>query len=334
MLFLRPMDNIDLWDVIIVGGGPAGLSAALLLGRCRRRVLVLDEGRPRNRSSRSAHAVFTRDGEDPSALLRIAREQLAPYDVQIRAGRVERAGRAPDGRFELEMAGGATYASRKLLLATGIVDALPDIPEFDAVYGCTAFHCPYCDGWEFRDRRLVVLAHGSSGVKYALGLTTWSRDIVMCTNGRRRLTAEDRAQLQAHGIPYRHARIAALEHEAGEIRSIVFEDGERLPCDALFFNSRTRQHSDLAHQLECEFTGNKISSGELAEVGQGLYVAGDAAREVHFVSIAAAEGLKAAFAINRELREEHSQNVLEAFLASRSAAASDSEALEAELMRG
>jgi thioredoxin reductase len=302
---------LDPWDVIIVGGGPAGLSAALLLGRCRRRVLLFDDGRARNQRSRAAHAVFTRDGESPEELRRIAREQLERYDVTVRRDTIVQVAREGAG-FELVTRGGERHAARKLLLATGIVDAVPGIPGMDAIYGRSAFHCPYCDGWEVRDQRLAVLARGAEGVELALSVANWSSDVVLCTQTLRRLHAQDALKLRAHGIASHPARIRELVHEAGQLRRIVFADGTSLERDALFFRAPTAQRCDLAARLGCLFTTKgAVKTGRLAATGNGLYVAGDAAREVHFVTVAAAEGLKAAYAIHRELRLERSRERVE-----------------------
>ena len=297
------------WDVVIVGGGPAGLSAALLLGRCRRRVLVIDDGHPRNAASHAAHAVFTRDGEHPEALRRIAREQLSPYDVTLRDSTVANIQRRERGGFEVVGANGERYHAKKLLLATGLVDELPAVPGLQAIYGHSGFHCPYCDAWEVRDRRLAVLASAGSGaVEFALGLTTWSSDVVLCTVGRARLSRADRAKLLLHGIRWRDEPVAAIEHDEGQLRRIRFDDGSTLERDALFVHSPSRQRASFGISLGCELARDgSIKTNSLACAGYGIYVAGDAAHEVNFVTVAAAEGLKAAFAINRELRQEETQ---------------------------
>ncbi|HMI92159.1 MAG TPA: NAD(P)/FAD-dependent oxidoreductase [Polyangiales bacterium] len=308
---MNPSPSTELWDVIVIGGGPAGLSAALLLGRCRRRVLVFDDGRPRNARSHAAHGVFTRDGESPAELRRIARAQLDPYGVCVRDETVAHVDRRSAGGFELTTESGQHHRAKKLLLATGITDILPDIPGLQAIYGSSAFHCPYCDGWEVSDRRIAVLARGAVGVEYALGITTWSRDVVLCTHGAGRISTGDRSKLRAHGIAVHSQRIRELVHDAGQLQRIAFEDGVTIERDALFFNAPSPQRSQLAQRLGCLFTEKgAVKTGRLASTGGGLYVAGDAAREVHFVSVAAAEGLKAAFAINRELRQERSAELL------------------------
>jgi thioredoxin reductase len=299
------------WDVIIVGGGPAGLNAALLLGRCRRRVLLFDDGQARNATAHAAHAVFTRDGTPPMELRRIAREQLEPYGVVVRNDTVVQATRS-DRAFEIRTTSGERHVSRKLLLATGVRDALPPIPGLAACYGRSVFTCPYCDGWEVRDQPLVALARGPGTLEFALGLTTWSRDLVLCTDGWTRLSSEEQRQLRAHAIAFRPDRLARLEHRAGKLERVIFADGQALSCSALFVHANSGQRSNLARDLGCEFSPTgAVKTRKLARAGAaGLYVAGDAAREVNFIDVAAAEGLKAAFAINKELRMEFSARQL------------------------
>ncbi len=292
------------YDAIIVGGGPAGLSAALILGRCRRRVLLCDAGRPRNAASHALHGFLTRDGIAPAELLRIGRRQLRPYGVEILRREVVSARRAKQG-FEIALAGGKKLRTRTLLLATGVVDRRPAIEGLPALYGRKVFHCPYCDGWEVRDRPLAVYGRGKNGMGLALALKTWSREVTLVSDGGAHLTITLRETLVSRGISIREGRIARLEGRRRGL-DVVFRNGDRLACGALFFSTGQDHGCDLPRRLGCRFTRKgAIRTDRFERTGvPGLYVAGDASRDVQLVIVAAAEGAKAAFAINHQLQEE------------------------------
>ncbi len=295
-----------MYDVVIVGGGPAGLSAALMLGRCRRRVLLIDSGHPRNAASRALHGYLTRDGIPPCELLRLGREELAKYNLECRAATVT-AARPCDGTFEVDLGDGSTLRARKLLLATGVVDKLPAIPGMQECFGRSVFHCPYCDGWEVRDRPLAVYGKGRAGIGLSLALRNWSSDVLLCTDAPRRLTASDRHRLARHGVAVREERVERLVHDDdGRLREVVFATGSAAPRAALFFNTGQYQRSELAASLGCAFTRRgAVKTGNLGEsCVAGVYVAGDASRDVQFVVVAAAEGAKVAYAINTALQQE------------------------------
>ena len=295
-----------MYDVIIVGAGPAGLSAALMLGRCRRRVLICDTGRPRNASSHALHGYLTRDGIAPRDFLALARADLRQYDsVELRDVEVTGAV-CRDARFEVTLAGGETLRTRKLLLATGVVDNLPQIDGFRDLYGHSVFHCPYCDGWEVRDQPLAIYGTGQRGLGLSLELTAWSRDLVLCSDGPAGIDPDDVRRLSDNGIGIREERIARLDGEDGVLRHIVFADGSRLARRALFFTTGQWQRSDLLDRLGCEFNekGTVITGKYESTHLPGLFVAGDASRAVQWVVVAAAEGAEAAFAINTDLIKE------------------------------
>ena len=294
------------FDVVIIGGGPAGLSAALVLGRCRRRVLVCDAGHPRNAASHALHGFLTRDGIEPAKFLQIAREQLQPYTtVELQQTEVTSANRSGDD-FEITTSAGESLRARKLLIATGVVDHIPEIEGLSELYGRSVFHCPYCDGWEVRDQPLAVYGNGENGSGLALELTLWSRDLVLCTDGPSQLTQEQIERLTHLGIKIIDERIKRLTGTNGVLEEIVFESGERLERRAMFFSTGQSQASNLATQLGCEITEQGcIATGEYEITNvPGVYAAGDTSRLVQFVIVAAAEGAQAAVAINKELMKQ------------------------------
>ena len=292
------------YEVMIIGAGPAGLSAALILGRCRRRVLLVDADRPRNAASHALHGFLTRDGTSPHDLRRIGLEQLAPYDsVKVQRVTATRARALKEG-FQVGLSDGTRARCRKLLLATGVIDELPDVEGLAPLYGRSVFHCPYCDGWECRDERIAVYG-GANAASLALELLVWSRDLVVCTDGKR-LPVKDRDRLQRRRIELRQERIARLHASDGELNAIEFSTGERMPCRYMFFSTGQRQACDLPAALGCEFTHKGAVHTGTYQVTNvpGLYVAGDASRLVQLAIVAASEGAQAAFAINQALVKE------------------------------
>jgi thioredoxin reductase len=296
-----------LYDVIIAGAGPAGLNAALVLGRCRRRVLVCNTGEHRNAASRALHGFLSRDGIDPRELLRIGRQQLDHYPtIKVQDVGVKDIEPIND-RFAVTLSDGAELLARKVLLATGLIDELPDLPGFEAFYGRSIFHCPYCDGWEVRDQPLAIYGRGGNGPGLAQELLGWSSDLTLVMDGSPELSADDREKLANKRIQVREPKIARLEGGDGRLERIVCEDGSALNCRAIFFNLGHRQHSDLAARLGVKIDphGDEVVSNRHESTNiPGLYVAGDAAFHTHYVIIAASEGAIGALAINTALLRE------------------------------
>jgi thioredoxin reductase len=289
------------YETIVVGGGPAGLSAALVLGRCLRRVLVCDSGRYRNERSRALHCFMSRDGIPPSELLARTREELGPYGsiAQTRAvvSGIDQAGEG----FTVRTEAGASLGCRSVLVATGVVDHLPAIEGMQEFFGRSVHVCPYCDGWEHRGAPIAVFGEGGKGASLALLLRQWTHDLVLCTHGTA-IAGEELERLTAHGIPVREQVIRKLEGADGCLSSIVFADGTRLARSALFFDTGQHPRSALLEKLGCRYAEKGVAAGENGETSvPGVYVAGDVSRDVQLAIIAAAEGARAALAINRWL---------------------------------
>lgn len=296
----------QLHDVLIVGGGPAGLNAALVLGRARKDVVLIDEGKPRNKVTRETHGFLTRDGVSPSEFRRIAREQISAYpSVRFVEGTAS-AVSGVDGDFRITTGEGTIYRSKKLLFAVGKKDSPLDINGLADVYGKSAFVCPYCDGWELRDQPLVVIAKGAGAVHFAKVIAGWSDRYTICTNGPDELTDEHRQELKEHEIPVFSSPIHRIESNEGMVREVVLEDGEIIPCTGIFFAPKLVSGSVLPAAIGCDI--NEAGSVVIDAFGKtsvpGVYSAGDAATEMYQAIAAASMGAMAAAAINGELLNE------------------------------
>jgi len=293
------------FDVVIIGAGPAGLSAALVLGRCCRQVLLCDRGTSRSWASKAMHGFISRDGIAPTEFAAVARRELERYPP-IHYEAVEVTDAIPTQQGFAVSVGSRTVQARKLLLATGLTDELPAIEGVEALFGISVFQCPYCDGWEYRDRQVAVYGTHDRGFEMARALSAWSRDIVLCTDGSAGLREDQRQQLAANAIALVEQRVSRLESRHGTLRYIVFADGSRIARDVMFFDLPSHGQSDLARRLGCTFTsqgGVRCDKHEATAV-PGVYVAGNITRNVQLSIVAAAEGATAAFGINHALTQE------------------------------
>lgn len=291
--------NTDTYDVAIIGGGPAGLSAALVLGRARRRVVVIDAGTPRNAPAAHMQGFLSRDGTPPADLLKAARAEVRGYGVKIVEDLVVDA----TAGFALRLASGRTVKARQVLLATGAVDDLPDVLGARERWGRDLLHCPYCHGWEVLDQSIGVLATGPGSVQHAHLLRQWTDDVTLFTNTHP-VTAEERETLDARRITVLDGAVARLVVTEDCLRAIELADGRTVSRDALFIRPALRAHADgPAAALGCE-----VLAGGLVRVDAdgrtsvaGVWAAGNAANPRAQVITAAGEGSAVAIAINTEL---------------------------------
>jgi thioredoxin reductase len=292
------------FDVVVVGGGVAGLSAALVLGRARRHTLVLDSGECRNAPAAAVRGLFSRDGAAPAHLLTIGRRQLRIYDDVVIRQQPATDARALEEGFEVSLADGTSVHARKLLLAFGVADDLPPIQGLRERWGKSVLHCPFCHAWELRDQPLALHARGDEILELTELLSGWSEHLVVCSDGPAELAADQLAQLACRCVDLREQRILRLEGADG-VR-IVFSNGPDLVCRALFLRPGQHPRSMLAYRLRCERTPKGLI--RVDEFGAtsvaGVYAAGDLVNQLQHATFAAASGAAAAIGLTRSLLTE------------------------------
>lgn len=290
----------DRFDAVVIGGGPAGLSAALALGRATRRVLLASCGAPRNAPAHAAHNVFTRDGTSPAELLRIGREQLAPYNVTIRDECATDA-RAEGSEFVVTLETGDVRA-RGIVLASGIRDVLPDIPGFRELWGSGVFHCPYCHGWEIANRPLAIYARGEAASHFAALISGWTRDLMLFTDGTIDLPDDEVQRIRRRGVVIREDAVERLTASHG-LDAVVMRNGDRIQRAGLYLRPDQELRSDIAQRLGCALTEqSRVDADAMGLTSVPMvFVAGDMGPGQQSVISAAASGALAGAGLNHHL---------------------------------
>jgi thioredoxin reductase len=296
------------WDCIVVGAGAAGLSGALVLGRARRRTLVIDAGEQSNRFAHGIGGLLGQDTRPPAEFYAAGRAELAGYPtVALHAGEVLR-GERHDGGFVLELADGSHEVARRVLLATGMDYRYPALPGIEPRWGRSVFHCPFCHGWEVRDEALGVLDRGESGLHRALLLRMWSEDVTLFAGGSPDLDDAVRAQLAAAGVSVEERDVAGLAGPGETLTAVVFADGSERACRGLLVPVTLHQRSALAQDLGAAVAAAGPVVADALEVDAkhcttvpGLFAAGDASVQMPSVATAVAAGSTAAAMIVQSL---------------------------------
>lgn len=302
------------FDVVIVGGGAAGLSAALVLSRARRKVLVVDSGAPRNAPAPHMHGFLSRDGMPPAGLLEVGRDEVKGYGGEIRAGDVTELVLSGGSGFWVLLSDGQRVSARRLLIATGLRDELPDIPGLAARWARDVLHCPYCHGFEVRDRQLGVLGGSAESVRYVQTVRQWTTDVVFFTPPGS-LTPLQRSELVARAIGIVEGTVKQVLVENDQLSGVEMDDGRIIRRQALFVPPRFVPHNDLLARIGCEMddSGWVVRDGTGLTTIPGVWVAGNVANPRAQVITAAGEGSASAIAINADLIEEDIRNAVRAF---------------------
>ncbi|ULQ58435.1 NAD(P)/FAD-dependent oxidoreductase [Flavihumibacter rivuli] len=300
------MKKENVFDVTILGGSYAGLAAGMALGRALRKVLIIDAGNPCNRQTPYSHNFLTNDGKTPKEIAELARQEVKKYDSVSFIDGFATAGKMNSNGIVIQILSGETFLSRKLVIATGIKDLMPDIPGFAECWGKSVLHCPYCHGYEVRHQKTGIFANGDTAFELATLISNWTNDLTLYTNGKSTITAQQLLKLQEHKINIVEAEIERLENKAGYISNIVFSNGTSAQAKAIYTRLPFVQHSSIPQALGCELTPEgylKIDSAHRTTV-HGIYACGDNATRMRTVANAVAMGTTTGLMVNKDLIEE------------------------------
>ncbi|MGV8139075.1 MAG: NAD(P)/FAD-dependent oxidoreductase [Mangrovibacterium sp.] len=299
------MNKSTTFDVIIIGGSYAGLSAAMSLGRALRQVLIIDNGLPCNRQTPHSHNFITHDGETPGEISRTAKMQVLQYDtVKFHKGTAV-SGKQTKMGFEIETQSGILLVAKKLIFATGLKDIMPSVKGFSECWGISVLHCPYCHGYEVKNEKTGIIANGEIAVHYAQLILNWTSKLWLFTNGKSTFSKEQTEKIAQNNIQLMEDEIDYLEHENGKIRHVVFKSGVKISLNAVYSRPGFVQHCKIPEEMGCELTEQgllKVDHSQKTSIG-GIYACGDNSG-MRAVSVAVATGTVAGASLNNALTAE------------------------------
>lgn len=300
------MNGPKQYDVIVIGGSYAGLSAAMALGRSLRQVLILDSDKPCNAPTPHSHNFLTHDGSTPSEISRIARQELLAYKTITSLNGLAVKGEKTAHGFDIQIETGERFSAAKLIFATGIKDQLPDIPGFSACWGKSVVHCPYCHGYEYHGKPTAILANGESTMHYALLVGNLTRNLTILTNGHADFSKEQAAKLHDHNIIVVETEVSEIEHKNGDLKNVMFKDGKKLSFDALYYKPSFQQHCEIPVALGCQLNeqGYITIDPRQKTTVDGVYACGDNSSMIRSVANAVGTGNFTGASVNGQLATE------------------------------
>ena len=295
------------FDVIIIGGSYSGLAAGLALGRALRRVLIIDSGKPCNRYTPYSHNFITQDGKPPGEIAALARQQIEKYStVKFFKGSALKSEKEGD-LFRVATGSNAIFSAQKLIFATGIRDLMADIDGFEECWGKSVIHCPYCHGYEVRNKPTGILGNGEYAFEFAALISNWTNDLTVFTNGKSTLTDDETRKLTGHKITIVEDEVERFQHSKGYLQKISFKNGSSAEIKALYARPNFTQQCDLPEKLGCELTGEgyiKIDSSQRTTI-PGIFACGDNTTRMRTVANAVAMGTTAGMMVNKEWTMEN-----------------------------
>lgn len=294
------------FDVVIIGGSYSGLSAAMALGRFLRRVLIIDSGQPCNRQTPHSHNFITQDGEKPGVIAEKARSQVMSYPTVQLLDDLAVHGERSDGGFAITTQSGQVFKAKKLIVATGIKDVMPNIAGFEACWGISVIHCPYCHGYEFKDRPTGIMGNGDRAFHLASLVNNLTDSLTILTSGKMAFDAEQQLKLKKNNIPIVADEIVQIEHEGGHIKNVVFANGDQVAFDAVYAVVPFVQQSHIPVDLGCQLTEQGYISIDVFQktTVEGLYACGDNSSMMRSVANAVYAGNLTGAMVNKELTDE------------------------------